>query len=450
MSLLRYHRDRLATQHILEDLEAQSPRRTHSWDVNSLYSNQPFDDTVYANEDDEFEVGYDDGVMQVDNNHQGDGSFNEDYGEKSDNKKTAGGGHCQFWKRHHYFILFTLLALGAVIAATMIFGPIGSRNNNNQNNDRTTNAAEGEDEITDQPTYAPSVTPTAAPVTASPTGTPTYFPTSWWPTYYPSFVPTAAPVGANFTGNETLIVGGNGTSVVSEANTTTEEVVVIDGNVTSNNETELFGNETTLIGNNETTLIEEEVDETSLETNDNTTTLSTAGSTEDIVDVITTTEATTIATNATTEGDTTEAATTEEATVPPTTTSEATTTITIAAALETTTTTVAAIPAHLCTNIPTGKIFKIDITPKSSTTSLELYQLHNEEKGEYKLVTAYPTADDELQEFKVGTNYIKKLCVLPGSYKFVVKKSNGACYKGFFRGNRIFKNCGNGEHEFEY
>ena len=95
---------RLSARHILEDLEAQSPRRTHSWGANSLHSSSqpPYDDNVHANEDDEFEVKYDDGVMQVDNNHQ-DGESNED-GEQSDSKKT-GGGPCQFWKRHHYLSL---------------------------------------------------------------------------------------------------------------------------------------------------------------------------------------------------------------------------------------------------------------------------------------------------------------------------------------------------------
>ena len=439
MSLLR-QRDRLSTQHILDDLEAHS-RTSHSWDANSLHShpNNTDDNNVYANEeDDEFEVEYD-GLTQTD--------------RSPDSKnKAGGGGRC---KTSHFIIILTPLAIAAIIAGSMLlFGPNSRNDKSNDNNDRTINAgndmedsinssSSGEDEVTDAllpPTLAPttnatttgiveSVTvytvnetsltydPTAAPITAS-------------PTVFVSTSPTVADIVDIVTTTEATTTT---TIAATEAtgNFTTEEVALVDGNVTTNNET--------------ATLLEEAVNETPLETND-TTLLSTAEF-EDIAD---TTEATTTtATNATTVAATTEAATTEEVTTTTTTevtttsTTEATTTTTIAAALDTT----AAIPAHLCTDFPSGKIFKIDITPKSSTTSLELFQLQS---GEYKLVTAYPTADDEFQELSAGENYIKKLCVLPGAYKFVVKKSSGACYKGFFRGNRIFKNCGNGEHEFEF
>jgi PBP1b-binding outer membrane lipoprotein LpoB len=386
MSMSQRQRDllyRLSARHILEDLEAQSPRRTQSWGANSLHSSQsPYDDNVHADEEDEFEVKYDDGVTQirvrVDNNKQSDSS----------NKKAEGGGRrC---KTSHFIILLTPLAIAAIIAGSMLlFGP-NSRNNKPNGNDRTINAGNdmedsinssgGEDEVTGVliPTLAPTMNATTGIVESvtvytvnetSLTYTPSVAPITDAPTVFVSTSPTVADIVDIITTTEATTTSIATTDATGDF--TTEEVVLVDGSMSSNNET---------------ALIEEEVNEA------------------------------------------------------------ATITTTIAPALETATT-VAAISAHLCTNIPSGKIFKIDITPKSSTTSLELFQLQN---GEYKLVTAYPTVDDEFQELSAGENYIKKLCVLPGSYKFVVKESNGACYEGFFRGNSIFENCGNGEHDFEW
>ena len=388
MSMSQRQRDllyRLSARHILEDLEAQSPRRTQSWGANSLHSSQPpYDDNVHANDEDEFEVKYDDGVTQIRvrvDNKQSDSS----------NKKAAGGGgRC---KTSHFIILLTPLAIAAIIAGSLLlFGPNSRRNNKpNDENDRTINAgndmedsinnSSGEDEVTGVliPTLAPTMNATTGIVESvtvytvnetSSTYPPTVAPITDAPTLFVSTSPTVADIVDIITTTEATTSSISTTEATGDF--TTEEVVLVDGSMSSNNET---------------ALIEEEVKETT------------------------------------------------------------TTTTTIAAALETTTTTVAAIPAHLCTNIPSGKIFKIDITPKSSTTSLELFQLQN---GEYKLVTAYPTVDDDVQELSSGENYIKKLCVLPGAYKFVVKESNGACYEGFFRGNSIFENCGNGEHDFEW
>jgi len=169
------------------------------------------------------------------------------------------------------------------------------------------------------------------------------------------------------------------------------------------------------------------------------------------------TTTTTSTTEATTTSTTTEATTTTEfTTTTPSTTTEATTTTSTTEATTTTTTAAAAAGAtttaspYLCTGTTSGKIFKIVITPTSSNSSLELLKLHNEEKDEYKLVTTYPAGDDELEELEVGVKYVKKLCVVPGVYKFVVTKSDGACYKGFLKGKKIFGECGNGEYEFEF
>jgi len=99
---------------------------------------------------------------------------------------------------------------------------------------------------------------------------------------------------------------------------------------------------------------------------------------------------------------------------------------------------------HICADTTSGgKIFKISITPTTSTTSLELFR-QDDNSGEYILVTSY----DPL--LTVGTNYINKLCVFPGKYKFVVEDSVDACYNGFFRGNVVFENCGDGEYTFEF
>jgi hypothetical protein len=54
-----------------------------------------------------------------------------------------------------------------------------------------------------------------------------------------------------------------------------------------------------------------------------------------------------------------------------------------------------------------------------------------------------------LEELEVGVRYVKKLCIVPGVYKFVIGGSEGACYKGFLRGVMIFGECGDGEYEFE-
>jgi hypothetical protein len=89
-------------------------------------------------------------------------------------------------------------------------------------------------------------------------------------------------------------------------------------------------------------------------------------------------------------------------------------------------------------------MFKISITPTTSTTSLALLKL-DDNSGEYDLVYAYN--DDPLS---IGTNYIKKLCVLPGKYKFEVKESEDACYNGMFRGSVIFEECGDGDYAFEF
>ena len=141
MSMSQRQRDllyRLSARHILEDLEAQSPRRTHSWGANSLHhssSQPPYDDNVHANEEDEFEVKYDDGVTQIrvraDNKQSSDSS----------NKKARGGrGRC---KTSHFIILLTPLAIAAIIAGSLLlFGPNSRRNNkpNENNNGRTINA----------------------------------------------------------------------------------------------------------------------------------------------------------------------------------------------------------------------------------------------------------------------------------------------------------------------
>eukprot|EP00985_Skeletonema_marinoi_P016652 scaffold8993_cov207-Skeletonema_marinoi.AAC.8 len=468
MSLLRYHKDRLATQHILEDLEAQSPRRTHSWRPDSLHANLDEDEL----EEEEFEVEYDDGVMQIDNISK--------LPDEDEARSDAKGGE------------------GVV-------------------KDGSSSSSSSGGEV---PTYAPTYTPTGGlveSVAVNNETNPTYAPTSVG-SLFSSTAPTASPVVAvNLSIAEDDDDGGNETLVEGEiSGNFTNGTLVVDENSTSITEDDLFfdGNATT----NEITPIEEVVDELSLETNDNTTSSSSPELTETnstIVVVASTddgslfvstsssggeasiTEAAIEATNTTTDANTTKAdattttttegtttSTTEEtttssttaatttstttefttttstteptttsttefttttSTTEPATTTEDTTTTTTSATVETTTT---ASP-HLCTGTTSGKIFKIDITPTSSTTSLELLTLQNEKKDEYKLVTTYPADGDELEILEVGVRYVKKLCIVPGVYKFVIGGSDGACYKGFLRGVMIFEECVDGEYEFE-
>ncbi len=230
--------------------------------------------------------------------------------------------------------------------------------------------------------------PTFAPITLSPTYAPTV-----WPTYSPTIRETYAPTGVP---TESPVVSPTvspfSLSIINGTNVTTS----VD--TTSTNET------TSALSSSTTTT---------------TTATTTAG---DILDIITTT------TDATTTAARTEITPTE-------------------AALTTTATALAVATAspHLCSDTNSGKIFKIAITPTTSTTSLELLR-QDENSGEFNVVTTYN--DDSLST--IGAAYVKKVCVLPGKYKFVVTESADACYTGFFKGIRIFDDCGDGEYAFEY
>jgi hypothetical protein len=88
--------------------------------------------------------------------------------------------------------------------------------------------------------------------------------------------------------------------------------------------------------------------------------------------------------------------------------------------------------------------------PTTSITSLQLFK-QDDTSGEYDiLVTNYPTDEEPPLLLTVGTMYVKKLCILPGKYKFVIKESEEACYNGFLRGGLIFEECGDGEYDFEF
>jgi len=482
MSLARYLRDRVATQHILEDLEAQSPRRTRSWRPNSLYDSGMDE----GKEELEFDVDdYEDGVLQVDIINNGDDNNDENNNSGGDQGPTPKKESCPTLGKstgaclvkHHINILFILLGLSAVIAATMIFGP--------KNNYWAVSAGKKMDE---SPTYSPTgITESVTEYTVNETYSPTLFPTIW-STYAPAASPTLSPnVGEdNFTninifeGNVTttndLFIDGNFTS----NETTSIEDGMLESEISTTSSTRSTGTSSTVAATVDGVNLSPAASTTTAEAattaiDDTTTSMSATDATMDTattsppVATTTSTEAiTTISTNEAVSTTTTVATTTATATTSPpvatTTSTEAitTTSSTIGAVstttieVDATTTAVAAAAAattttanpHLCAGTTSGRIFKISITPTTSITSLKLLK-QDDKSGEYKLMVAnFPTQDEPPLE--VGTNYRNKLCVLPGKYKFVIKQSEEACYDGFLRGNMIFDECGDGEYDFEF
>ncbi|KAL7454283.1 hypothetical protein ACHAWC_005912, partial [Mediolabrus comicus] len=166
---------------------------------------------------------------------------------------------------------------------------------------------------------------------------------------------------------------------------------------------------------------------------------------EDVAEAVVTTTTTTEAPTTTTEATTTTTTTTEATTTTATTEATTTTSTTEAATTSTTTEAPTTVSPYLCADAQTtsGRMFKIQITPTSSTTSLDLKRL-NDTSGEYETVVT-------VNDLAVGIRYIDKFCILPGQYKFEVSDTGGGdeCYKGFLRGNSIFDDCGDGIYYFE-
>jgi hypothetical protein len=46
------------------------------------------------------------------------------------------------------------------------------------------------------------------------------------------------------------------------------------------------------------------------------------------------------------------------------------------------------------------------------------------------------------------TEYVKRICVTPNSYRFEVSGIGEGCYEGYLRGNLIFESCDDGVHDF--
>ena len=331
---------------------------------------------------------------------------------------TAGQSSCgkstiitQFLKKCHVNMLIILLFLAIIIYATLKFGFPDVLNNN----ERTINAGQegggGDDQVV-FPTYSPTTLSPVSQVvmvaeneeeglliggtnesdwpTYVPKVWPTYAPTIWW-TYAPTITwPTYAPTGttSSLSSNET-----NVTTALEEDDGVSNSTVVegddslglgnnetIIGNFTTNGTTTYFddGNETTTTtddlfigGNNNTNLTS---DDLFVEGGNETTTEATAvgesGSNETASTELTATSSTAAATTSSTEAAALPSSTS--------TTTDATTTTTLTTTTEATTATTTVSP-HLCTDATGshdttsgGKMFKIDIIPTTSTTSLEL------------------------------------------------------------------------------
>ena len=437
MSLARYHADRVATQNILEDLElqAQSPRRTNSWQPNSLHQfdayGQEYEVTTEQEQDGYYASGTgegveldeedynEEGVLQVDNTPTTTTNDNE---QPAKGKCTKSTSTAFFVIKHHIPLLFILLALSAIIAASILFSPARMNPGSNERSANAGNDMEEEEEGVES--------------------TPTFAPTAVWETYAPTVGLTYSPTeGSNDTTTTTTTTSSPSLSSVVD--------IIIMGNNVTNNGTDDFESE----GNETTASTEEEEEKAeSLESDDdNSTSLSTelTETSSTAVVAATTVDASSSFAESTTTTTEASATSTTEAVTTFSTSDAATTSTTEAAAAATS----AVTPSpHLCSDTTAGKIFKIVLTPTSSTTSLSLLKLDTtSSSGEYEVVTTYPTNDEPPTLLQVGAKYVDKLCVIPGKYKFVISESEGACYTGFLRGGIIFDKCdGDGEYEFEF
>jgi len=488
MPLARYHReDRLQ---ILEDLEANSLSRIdltppRAWRPNNL--------------DEGEEVGLD--------------GITNDVGEtnivaEDENEQRPTRDRCrstvQCLKKHQFNILNLLIITASVIGTALIIKRIrivnaGKRDMNTQ---RQSSWEEG----------TPSSSPTIK-YQVFPTYKPTVWEDSYAPTASPSLSPIVEIVELVFLNNNdtnvaveqdvvvanvtngTYFEGNNSTAaddLFLEGNMTTDATVFIessnetastdstaletDNSTSSTTETLTTSSTavaTTVDGSGSSTFATSTTTESSeLYASTTTTTaaaaaaattelLSTSSFTSDVAtstnEAATSTTPTTKATTttaATTETTTTTAAMTEATTTSTATTDATTTTIEVTTALNeaatsSTTTTTTSNP-YLCNdnNTTSGKYFKFSMVPTTSATLLELLK-EDVESGEYNIiVNIHPSKDDD-SPFAIGTSYVKRLCVLPGKYKFVIVNSEEACYDGYLRGSLMFEECGDGEYDFE-
>ncbi len=505
--------ERALTLSILEDLEAQGSalrmdlEPPRAWRPNPLYDGEGEEVGL---EELQRADNTTDGGNDSNNNNNSDGPDQIPNAAATTSRSCS---ICQFLKKRFVDMAIILVGIFFISIVTLRFGfPETFKNlpftNSGERSDQNSLAGDDDDfptispiestslsptyNPTIWPTYTPTIWPTYTPtisVTYSPTNSPSRSPTkspTKSPTRSPSRSPTASPSSLSIiNGTNVDNDGSNAPDVenVTSASLNDEPLTLI--NETSIDQ-ELFGNNSLStddslleeIGNLTTDATATTVGETSSSlTNDildvldttstSSTELSVTSSTSALSLSTSTTDATTTLTNdildttttdatatATTEITTTEAAlttalplSTSKAGVTNTAAASTETTNTEAAATITTTTEVAAITAspYLCSSTTSGKIFKIAITPTASTTSLVLVR-QDENSGEYNLVTTYN--DDSLST--IGATYVKKVCVLPGKYKFVVRESADACYNGFFKGVVIFDDCGDGEYAFDY
>ena len=105
---------------------------------------------------------------------------------------------------------------------------------------------------------------------------------------------------------------------------------------------------------------------------------------------------------------------------------DATTTSTVAAIEEVTTTET---PHPVCGNATSSRVFKVNITP---TTNSSTYTLSSKDDG-----TVYSTK--VAGELPMGVMTEEKICIEAGEYTF--EMNGGACVSGFFRGILILYSC---------
>ena len=463
-----HENERARIQSILEDLEAQSsslgmdfaPPR--AWRPNPLY--EEGEEVVL----DDFE----------ERRIVGDVSGNDN--ESSDDRqqpsppptRNCPSSTAKCVKKYYLDCLAVTLTLTAVAVLTFRFGfPdafkeirfASAERESDQGTSRAGGAPAPVPEL--EPELEPGLTPTYSPSAPWPS----YSPTLPWPTYSPTLTtynptrnPTRNPTTSvaisinetNSTNNENIetLILTNQTMmdddfIFFEGNSTEEVSFFEGGNVTIGNPT--TGNSSSV--DNEDTASDSTTSSTALSATSSTVGSATAGDSSSLEVSTTSTAASLQSSNSTIDITTTanEVNVTTTTTIVATTTAAQTTTSNEIEVTSTTTSTLAAAPAtispYICSETTSGKMFKIIITPTTSTSSLVLLR-QDENDGEYIMVNTYN--DDPL--LTIGERYISKLCVVRGKYKFVAEEVEDACYSGFFKGVNIFEECGDGEYDFEF
>ena len=85
-----------------------------------------------------------------------------------------------------------------------------------------------------------------------------------------------------------------------------------------------------------------------------------------------------------------------------------------------------------------AKLFKLILTTDAASSNISWTLYANSDNN--TLIQSSSSSDT--------TEYVKRICVTPKSYKFEVSNIGEGCYEGYLRGNLIFESCEDGVHDF--